>query len=56
MVERRLGLIQEGGMVAYLEASSLFPRQLPDLGRYWVEAAICMNDCLNTTATTVNAR
>ena len=42
-------------MAACLEAPRLFPGQLPDLGPYWVEAAIHMNDCLNTTATTANA-
>ena len=47
-------LIQEGGMAACPEDPRLFPGQLPDLDRYWVEAAIYINDCLNTTATTVN--
>jgi len=55
VVERGLGLIQEGGMAACLEAPRLFPGQLPNLDRYWVEAAIYMNDCLNTTATSANA-
>ena len=31
VVERELGLIQEGGMTACLEAPRLFPRQLPDI-------------------------
>ena len=31
------------------------PHKLPDLGRFCVEAAVYMNDCLNTTATTANA-
>ena len=55
VVERGLGLIEEGGMVACLEAPRLFLGQLPGLDRYWVEAAIYINDCLNTTATTANA-
>ena len=41
-------------MAACLEASRLFPGQLPDLDRYWVEAAVYMNACVNTTATTAN--
>ncbi|CAN0098402.1 unnamed protein product [Laminaria digitata] len=55
VVERGLGLIQEGGMAACFEAPRLFPEQLTNLHRYWVEAAVYMNDCLNTTATTANA-
>ncbi|CAN0338393.1 unnamed protein product, partial [Laminaria digitata] len=55
MVERGLGLIQEGGMAACLEAPRLFPVQLPNLDRYWVGAAVYMNDCLNTAATKANA-
>ena len=54
VVERELGLIQEGGMGACLEAPRLFPVQLPNLDRYWVEAAVNMNDCINTTATAAN--
>ena len=50
MVELGLGLIQEGGMAACLESPRLLPGQLPDLDRYWVEAAIYMNDYLNTLA------
>ena len=41
-------------MAACLEAARLFPRQLPNLDRYWVEAAVYMNDCINTTATAAN--
>lgn len=52
VVEHGHGLIQEGGMAAYLETRRLFPGQLPDLDRYWVKAAIYMNDCLNTQPTT----
>ena len=33
VVERGLGLIQEGGMAACLEAPRLFPGQLPNLDR-----------------------
>ena len=51
VVERGLGLIQEGGMAACLEVPRLFPGQFPDLDRYWVEAAVYINDCINTTAT-----
>ena len=40
VVERGLGRIQEGGMGACLEAPQLFPGQLPDLDRYWVESAV----------------
>lgn len=50
VVERGHGLIEEGGMAACFEP--LFPRQLPNLDRYRVEAVIYMNDGLNTTATT----
>ena len=53
--ERGLSLIQEGGMTACFELPRLFPGQLPDLDRFWVEAAIYMDDCTNTTATTANA-
>ncbi|CAN0390808.1 unnamed protein product [Laminaria digitata] len=42
-------------MVACLEAPRLFPGHLPNLDRYWVEAAVYMNDCLNTTVTMANA-
>ncbi|CAN0513072.1 unnamed protein product [Laminaria digitata] len=42
-------------MAACLEAPRLFHGQLPNLDRYWVEAAVYMNDCLNTTATKANA-
>ena len=42
-------------MASGIEAPRLFPGQLPHLDRFWVEAAINMNDCLNTTATTANA-
>ena len=42
-------------MAACLEAPRLFPGQLPDLDRCWMEAAIYMNDYLNTMATTANA-
>ena len=48
-VVERLGLIQKGGMAACLEVPRLFPGQLPDLDRFWMETAIYMNDCLNTT-------
>ena len=41
-------------MAACLEAPRLFPGQLPNLDRYWVEAAVYMNDCINTTATAAN--
>ena len=54
LVERGLGLIREGGMAACLEPPRLFHGQLPDLDRYWVEAAVHMNDCINTTATAAN--
>ena len=37
-------------MTACLEAPRLFPGQLLNLDCYWVEAAIYMTDCLNTTA------
>ena len=56
VVERGLSMIQDSGMVSCIEALRPFPRQLPHLDRFWVEAAIYMNDCLNTTATTPNAR
>ena len=52
VVGRGLDLIQDGGMAACLEVSRLFPRQLPDLIRYLVEAVNNMNDCLNTTMIT----
>ncbi|CAM9878429.1 unnamed protein product, partial [Laminaria digitata] len=55
VAERGLALIQEGGMVACLEAARLFPGQRHNLDHYWVEAAVYMNDCLNTTATAANA-
>ena len=55
VVERGLGMIQEGGLGLGLEAPRLFLAQLPNLDRYWVEAVIYMNDCLNTTATKTNA-
>lgn len=55
VVERGLGLMQEGGMPICLEPPRLSPGQLPDLDRFWVEAAIYMKDCLNTTATTAEA-
>ena len=54
VVARGLGLIQEGGMAACFEAPRLFPGQLPYLDRYWLEAAVYMNDCINTTATPEN--
>ena len=54
VVERGLGLIQEGGMAAGLETTRLFPGQLPDLDRYWVEVAVYMDDSIDTTATTAN--
>ena len=54
VVECGLGLIQEGGMAACLEPPRLFPGQLPDLDHYWVETAVYMNDCINTTATAAN--
>ena len=38
-------------MVACLEAPRLFSGLLPNLGRYWVEAAVYIDDYLNTTAT-----
>ena len=37
------------------EPHRLLPGQLPSLDRYWVEAAVYMNDCLSDTATTANA-
>ena len=43
VVERGLGLIQESIMATCLEAPRLFPGKLPDLDRFWVEAAIYMN-------------
>ena len=55
VVEHGLGLIQVGGMTACIELSRLFSGQLPDLERFWVGAAIYINDCLNTTVTTANA-
>ena len=55
VVERGLGLIQEGGMTACFEPPRLFPGQLPDLDCYRVEAAIYMNDCLNATVNMENA-
>ena len=55
VVERGLGLIQAGNMASCIEAPRLFPGQLPHVDRFWAEAAIYMNDCLNTTATTANA-
>ena len=55
VAERGLGMIHEGGMAARLEAPRLFSGQLPNLDRYLVEAAIYMNDYLNTTATTAKA-
>ena len=54
VVEHGLGLIQEGGMVACLEAPRLFPGKLSNHDRYWVEAAVYMNDGINTTATAAN--
>ena len=54
VVERGLGLIQEGGMAAGLETPRLFRGQLSDLDRYWVEAAVYMNESIDTTATTAN--
>ncbi|CAM9207412.1 unnamed protein product, partial [Laminaria digitata] len=56
VVERGLRLIQAGGMTACLEAPGLFRGQLPNLDRYWVEAAVYVNDCLKTTATSANAQ
>ena len=41
-------------MAACLEPPRLFPGQLPNLDRYWVEAAVYMNACINTTATAAN--
>ena len=55
VVERGLSLIQESGMAACLEPPRLFRGQLPDLDRFWVDAPIYMNGCLNSTATTANA-
>ena len=55
VVERRLGLFQESGLVACLEPPRLFPGELPGLYRYCVEAAIYMNDCRNITVATANA-
>ena len=55
VAERGLGLIQEGRMAPCPEPPRLSPRQLPNLHRYWVEAATYMDDCLSTTATTANA-
>ena len=52
VLERGLGLIQEGGMAACVEPPRLFHGQFPDLTCYWVEADVYMNDCVNTTATT----
>ncbi|CAN0528754.1 unnamed protein product [Laminaria digitata] len=46
VVERGLGLVQEGGMAACLEAPRLFPGQLPNLDRYWVEAAVYIHERL----------
>ena len=46
VADRGLGLIQEGRKAACLEPPRLFPRELPNFDRYWVEAAIYMNDCL----------
>ena len=54
VVERGRGLIQKGGMAACLKPPRLFPGQFPDLNRYWVEAAVYMNGCIDTTATTAN--
>ena len=53
-VKRGLGLIKEGGMTACLEPPRLFPGKFQHLGRFGVEAAICMNDCLNITAITAS--
>ena len=55
LVERGLGIIQEGGMAAFLDPSRLSLGQLLDLDHYWAKAAMYMNDCLNTTTTTANA-
>ena len=42
------------GMAACLEPPRLFPGQIQNLDRYWVEAAVYMNDGINTTATAAN--
>lgn len=46
VVERGLGLAQEGGMAGCFEAPRLFPGKLPSVDRFWVEAAMYMNGCL----------
>lgn len=55
MAELGLGLIKESGMAAWLEPPRLFPGQLLDIDRFWVQGAIYMDDCLNITPTTANA-
>ena len=54
VIERGLGLIEEGGMAACLEPPRLFPGQLPNLDPSWVETTVYMNDCLSTTGTSAN--
>ncbi|CAB1105085.1 unnamed protein product [Ectocarpus sp. CCAP 1310/34] len=52
-VERRIGLVREGGRAAFTEASLLFPDlQFPrvacDCNRIWPEAWSWMSSCINT--------
>ncbi|CAN0386005.1 unnamed protein product, partial [Laminaria digitata] len=55
VVERALGIIQNAGLAACIQAPKIFPRvQLPPTKSPWAEAVHCACDALNHTATTPN--
>ncbi|CAM9165641.1 unnamed protein product, partial [Laminaria digitata] len=55
VVERALGIIQNGGLAACIQAPIIFPLvQLPPTESLWAEAVHWSCDALNHTATTAN--
>ena len=55
VVERALGIIQNAGLAACIQAPIIFPHvQLPPTKSLWAEAVHWACDALNHTATTAN--